>query len=89
VAGGPLWTAVDPETDTIYATDHLTGMVSVINGQTNAVTATIPVVSDPSDVAVNPHTDMIYADNSAGGVSVINGQTDTVTQRSPWELPPG
>lgn len=44
------------------------------------VIATIPVGTQPSQVAVNPRTDMIYVtNNQSGSVSVINGRTNKVT----------
>ena len=51
----------------------------MINGSTNAVTATIPVRADPYGVAVDPTTHTVYVTNSTGTVTVINGATRTVT----------
>jgi YVTN family beta-propeller protein len=54
--------------------------VSVINGATGKVTATIGVGIDPYAVAVDPSTDTAYVTNENDGtVSVINGATNTVT----------
>ena len=56
--------------------------VSVIDGVTNTVTATISVGSgaDPYGVAVDQATDSVYVTNSAASsVSVIDGATNTVT----------
>jgi YVTN family beta-propeller protein len=44
---GPSGVAVDPGTHTIYAPNHSDGTVSVINGSTRTVTATVPVGKDP------------------------------------------
>jgi YVTN family beta-propeller protein len=53
--------------------------VSVINGGTNAVTATVPAGSNPYAVAVNPVTNQIYAANyNSKNVTVINGASNTV-----------
>jgi DNA-binding beta-propeller fold protein YncE len=47
--------------------------VSVINGQTNAVVATIPVGLRPGGVAVNGKLNRAYVANSGGTVSVLAG----------------
>jgi len=58
--------------------------VSVIDGETNTVTATVPVGHKPIGVAVNPGTNRIYvANNHSDNVSVIDGETDTVTATVP------
>ena len=66
--------------NTIYVTNVKDNTVSVINGQTNTVVATIPVGSGPVTIGVNPTTKMIYVVNNGDNtVSVINGQTNNVT----------
>ncbi len=60
------------------------GTVSVINGRTNTVTATIPVGGVPFGVAVDPKTNTIYVTNHfSDTVSVISGRTNTVTATIP------
>ena len=72
--------AVDETTDTIYVANDGSGTVSVIDGATNTVTATVAVGTDPIGVAVDETTDTIYAANDGSGtVSVIDGATNTVT----------
>ena len=56
--------AVDETTDTIYVANDESNTVSVIDGTTNTVTATITVGSTPFGVAVDETTDTIYATNS-------------------------
>jgi DNA-binding beta-propeller fold protein YncE len=56
----------------------------VIDGTTNAVTATIGVGIMPIGVGVDPATNTIYVSNEfgdghTGTVSVINGATNTIT----------
>ena len=81
--------AVDPKTNTIYATSFLADVVLVINGRTNTVEATIPVGGAPFGVAADPKTDTVYVANSGGdSVSVINGRTNTVTATIPMSLGP-
>ena len=90
VAYDPLGVAVNPLTDTAYATG-LTA-VSVISGRTNKVIARIGVRG--LGIAVDPQTDTIYdvtvATGQAGPVAVIDGKTNTVTAnftvRNPWGI---
>ncbi len=80
---------MDPATDTVYVTDYYDGTVSVIDGATNTVTATIPVGSGPDGVGVDPATDTVYVTNfNDGTVSVIDGATNTVTATIPVGLQP-
>ena len=54
-------------------------LVSVINGRTNTVLATVRVGRDPFAVAVNPRANTIYVTNAASEtVSVISGRANTV-----------
>jgi YVTN family beta-propeller protein len=73
--------AADPATDVIYVAsqtyDLNQGTVSVINGQSNEVTATITVGSLPVSIAADPATDAIYV-AEYGAVAVINGRTNKV-----------
>jgi len=62
VGSGPLWVAANPKTDTIYVANNGGGL-SVINGRTNKVTATIRVGSRPFWVAANPKTKTAYVTN--------------------------
>lgn len=74
--------AVDPSTDTVYATDDLSGRVLVIDGATSRVTGTIQVGGQPLSLAVNPATNTVYVP-TGNGVAVIDGATDTVTATIP------
>src|SRR5262249_52732578 len=79
VGQAPARAAIDPRTDTVYVANFDDNTVSVINGQTNTVTATIPVGSTPIGIAADPRTNRIYVSNlNDNTVSVINGQTNTV-----------
>jgi YVTN family beta-propeller protein len=80
VGSDPDGVAVDAMTDMIYVANSGSDTVSVIDGATGTVTATIPVGSEPAGVGVDPVTDMIYvANHNAPTVSVIDGATNTVT----------
>ena len=60
------------------------GTVTVINGLTNTVDATITVGMFPEFLVVNPVTNKIYVTNRhSNTVSVINGATNTVTTTIP------
>ena len=75
--------AACPLTGFVYVTSQLDNTVSVISGQTNTVTATIPV-GNPQGMAVNPLTGGVYVTNfNDGTMSVISGQTNTVTATIP------
>ena len=77
--------AVDPGTHTVYVTNRNDDTVSVIDGSTHTVTATVPVGKSPDGVAVDPGTHTVYVTNqlSDGTVSVIDGSTRTVTATVP------
>jgi len=93
----PWSIAYDPSNGYIYVADAGSGTVSVINGKTNTVIATIRVGSEPWGVAYNgvaydPSNGYIYVTNwysgwYSGTVSVINGTTVIATipvGQGPW-----
>ena len=56
--------AVNPNTNRIYVANYGSNNVSVIDGASNTVVATVAVGSDPDGVAVNPNTNRIYVANA-------------------------
>ena len=71
--------AVNPNTNRIYVANDCSDNVSVIDGASNTVVATVAVGSGPYGVAVNPNTNRIYVTNAGSdNVSVIDGATNTV-----------
>ena len=63
---------VDPATNTVYVANDGGNSVSVIDGATNTVTATIGVGSGPAGVGVDPATHAVYVANvNDNTVSVI------------------
>ena len=67
-----------------YIGDIVHNTVSVIDTATNALTATIPVGSNPWGVAVNPAGSLVYVTNHASDtVSVINAATNAVAATVP------
>jgi len=79
--GGPNGVGVNPSTNRIYVSLN-SNNVSVIDGATNAVVATIPVGAPwtaNAGVGVNPSTNRIYVTNTnSNNVSVIDGASNTV-----------
>ncbi len=67
--------AVDPTTDTVYASNGIA--VFVINGATDKVLRTIHVKNSGLAIAVNPTTNTVYLANGKS-ISVMNGATDKV-----------
>ena len=91
VGHGPIGIAVNPLTDIAYvANSGLPGhghqidgnTVSVIDGKTNTVRATIRVGTLPQFISINPSTNAAYVANG-NSVSVINGKTNTLTATIP------
>jgi YVTN family beta-propeller protein len=78
-----LGVAVNPATNRIYVGNRGDDTVSVIDGETNAVVATIPVWYEPWGVAANPTTNRIYVSSRSDTVSVIDGATDAVVATVP------
>ena len=74
-----LGSGFNPTTNKFYTANGASDTVSVLDGVTNKLLATINAGSNPSCVAVNAVTNTIYVTNAMGGsVSVIDGGTDTV-----------
>ena len=76
----PLDVAVNPVTNKIYVStasdpNGLTGSLTVIDGATNSTT--IVTAGSASMLAVNPLTDMIFANQGQYVVAMIDGATNT------------
>ena len=76
---------VDAGSHTVYvANGGANGTVSVIDGSTRTVTATVPVGKYPYGGAAHAGSHTAYVTNYADGtVSVIDGSTRTVTATVP------
>jgi YVTN family beta-propeller protein len=71
--------AFDSSNKDVYVVNSLSDSVSVIDGSTNAVTATIPVGSYPSAIAFDSVNGMLYVCNTnSNTVSVVDGSTNSV-----------
>jgi YVTN family beta-propeller protein len=76
--------AVDSSTRTAYVADNASNKISVIDGATNTVTATVPAAYGPYGLAVDSSTHVVYVGNiNDSSVSVIDGATNTVTATIP------
>jgi YVTN family beta-propeller protein len=83
VGATPSAMAVNAATGQVYVANTGSGTVSVINGVTNMVTATVPVGMQPEAVAVNAVTGQVYVVNFGDTVSVIDGVTNTLHTHFP------
>lgn len=71
--------AVNQTTNMVYVINDDDETLSVINGATNTVTATVNLPSYPNAVAVNPMTNTVYVTSSYGTVYAIDGMTYNIT----------
>ena len=71
---------MDPSTDTVYVTNQYGNTVSVVDGATSTVTATIGVGLQPTGMGIDPATGSVYiANHGDDSVSVIDEASSTVT----------
>lgn len=74
--GGPVALAFNPNNGYIYASDPAANLVSVINGATNALVATISVTSAPTTILFDGADNDVYVIESTGSaVAYISGTT--------------
>jgi serine/threonine-protein kinase len=86
----PVEVAVSPDGRHAYVTNNNSGSVSVIDTDSDSVTATVTVGTAPSGIAVAPDGRHAYATNQASGsVSVIDTDSNTVTATIPVGQGPG
>jgi len=75
---GPWGIAYDPSNGYIYVANFGSDTVSVIDGATNTVIATIPVGYGPEGIAYDPSNGYIYVTNYVSGtVSIISTSVST------------
>ena len=75
----PVFLTYDSANGNIYAANHDTQFVSVIDSSTNSVTKTITVGPDPTGVGFDADNGIIYVGNQgANYVSLINGLNNQV-----------
>ena len=69
--------AINPDTNRIYVTNSGSGNVSVIDGNTDDVVATVPVGDLPYTITVNRASNKIYVSRTFSDVTVIiDGRTN-------------
>lgn len=79
VAAGQQPMAVAVNGTKAYIVNRGGNSVTVVDGKTRAVIATIPTGTGPEGIAINPVTNRLYVANSTeSSVTVIDGATDTV-----------
>lgn len=80
--GGLVSIAVDPLRNRVYVADANNWNLTIIDGRTNRILATVDLGIQPASVSVNTITNRIYVvGNSAEGqLLVINGRTGAVSQ---------
>ena len=77
VGNGPISIAINSITDRIYVANTGSGSISVIDGERDAVIATVKGESHPYVLAVNEATNKVYVTNTYGNaVTVIDGATN-------------
>src|SRR5882724_3313455 len=74
----PLWVAVNPGNNRIYIANENSHILTVLDGATNTVSASVSAGTSPQAMVINPGTNKIY-ESSTGQVTVINGAANTVT----------
>jgi YVTN family beta-propeller protein len=90
----PYGIALSLDNDLIYVSNfgqfNVTGTVSVINGTTNTIVATIYVDKNPQAIAYNPANGLFYVANTySNTLSIINGTTNTLIGSIPVGDVPG
>ncbi|HET7768529.1 MAG TPA: beta-propeller fold lactonase family protein, partial [Chloroflexota bacterium] len=80
----PVGVAINPTTNRIYVASLSGDSVTVVDGQTHTVIATVATGDGAVGVAVNPTTNRVFvANGNASTVSVIDGATNQVIATVP------
>jgi YVTN family beta-propeller protein len=90
----PYGIALNIDNDLLYVSNYgqfnTTGIVSVINGTTNTIVATIPVGKNPQAIAYNPANGLLYVANTLSDtLSIINGTSNSLIGSMPLGDYPG
>ncbi|MDQ1509359.1 MAG: trimeric autotransporter adhesin, partial [Actinomycetota bacterium] len=78
----PFGLAVNRSTNMVYASNPLDGHVYTINGATNAIVHSVAVGGEPTALAVNAATNMVFV-TGARNVTVIDARSGGFTRRVP------
>jgi YVTN family beta-propeller protein len=80
LGGGISAIAVNPKTNRIYVVNPVSGLLSVIDGFSDAVLASIPVGQGSVALGINTITNRIYVMNQTdSSVTVVDGSANTIT----------
>ncbi|MGH9280504.1 MAG: serine/threonine-protein kinase [Acidimicrobiales bacterium] len=84
----PTSVAANPRTNRFYVANSGSLNVSVVDGATREVTATVPMPTRPLAVAVNQRSGRVYVTTADASVVVISGDSNTVTGTVPLSARP-
>jgi YVTN family beta-propeller protein len=80
VGSAPVSIAANEVTGRIYVANAGDGTVSVVDGNSDAVVATVPVGIHPYSIAVNSKTNKVYVTHTyLDAISILDGETNTAT----------
>ncbi len=85
----PTSVAVNPRTNRLYVANSGSLSVTVIDGDTRQVVATVPMSTRPQAVAVNQRSGRVYVATAESSVVVISGDSNEVTATIPLASRPG
>ena len=88
LAAGALVPAAAPAGPLAYVPSRIDDTVTVVDVNTRAVVATIPVDAGPFGITVCPVTRRVYVTNSSGTVNVIDSATQSVIATMPAGFAP-
>jgi YVTN family beta-propeller protein len=84
----PTAVAGNHQTDRVYVANSGSRSISVVEGRTRRVVATVPMSSRPAGIAVNTKTNRIYVTNAEAVVSVIDGSSNRIVATVPMSSRP-
>lgn len=81
---GPVYIAIDENTNTIFSVNQFLEDVTVIDGNANTILATIAVGASPSGAEFIESVNLLYVLNQgSSSISIIDPTTNTVVQTIP------
>jgi len=88
-SSGPMALGWNPQNDKVYCADSGADNVTVLNGATNQVMATVQVGDGPHFFCYNPHDNKMYCSIYYGGnVVAIDGASNQVVATVPAGIAP-
>ncbi|MDQ3978682.1 MAG: serine/threonine-protein kinase [Actinomycetota bacterium] len=85
----PTSVAVNPRTNRLYVANSGSLNVTVIDGESRQVLATVPMSTRPQSVAVNQRSGRVYVATAESSVVVISGDSNEVVGTIPLTSRPG